>query len=87
MHMYPIHFLHFCFCRCWVGKRHLDLAIKQLESNFSFNIRWLPFALNPYLPEEGMLFRDLATLKFGEGAVERFTSKKMAFAQTGEAVV
>ena len=55
--------------------------------NFSFNIRWLPFALNPYLPEEGMLFKDLATLKFGEGAVERFTSKKMPFAQAGEAVV
>ena len=80
-------FCIFLLPRCWVGKRHLDLAIKQMGPNFSFNIRWLPFALNPYLPEEGMLFKDLATLKFGEGAVERFTSNKLPFAQAGEAVV
>ena len=52
-----------------------------------FEIRWLPFALNPYLPEEGMPFRDYATMKFGEGAVERFTSGKVAFVETGKAVV
>lgn len=73
--------------RCWVGKRHLDLAIERLEKDFVFNIRWLPFSLNPYLTEEGMVFKDYVTMKFGEGALEKFTSKKMPFVETGNAVV
>lgn len=70
-----------------MGKRHLDLAIKRVKDQYDFDIHWHPFALNPYVPEEGMLFKDYATMKFGEGAVERFTSGKAPFVKTGNAVV
>ena len=41
---------------CYIGKTHLDQAIKQTGMTF-FDIHWHPFQLNPDMPPEGMDWR------------------------------
>jgi predicted DsbA family dithiol-disulfide isomerase len=50
---------------CYIGKRHLDLAIASLEGEVSVEVEWQPFELNPSMPREGMPRRDYRTAKFG----------------------
>lgn len=75
------------YCRCWIGKKHLDTAIKHLEDDFEFQISWKPFLLNPYMPDEGMPLREYCRLKFGDEAAERFLSGSSPVAQQGKRVV
>ncbi len=51
---------------CYVGKRHLDIAMAQLP-HIDFDIRWRPFQLNPQMPKEGMPREEYMAKKFGEG--------------------
>lgn len=50
---------------CYIGKRHLDLAIDSLEGEVSVAVEWQPFELNPTMPPEGMPRRDYRAAKFG----------------------
>ncbi len=58
---------------CYIGKTHLDQAIKQTGTSF-FDIRWHPFQLNPDMPPEGMDRRSYLEQKFGgkAGAVKAY---------------
>lgn len=76
-----------CLFRCWVGKRHLDIALKQVKDEFDVQVHWRPFNLNPWLPEEGMNFKEFAIAKFGEDGLKRFTSGQVPFFERGKAVV
>lgn len=76
-----------CVFRCWVGKRHLDIALKQVKDEFDVQVHWRPFNLNPWLPEEGMNFKEFAIAKFGEDGLKRFTSGQVPFFERGKAVV
>ena len=51
---------------CYVGKRHLDLAMAQMP-DVSFDVRWRPFQLNPQMPREGMGREEYMAKKFGAG--------------------
>ena len=59
---------------CYIGKKHLDQAIKQTGVTF-FDIRWHPFQLNPDMPQKGMDRRRYLEQKFGgqAGAVKAYT--------------
>ncbi|AMC99441.1 DSBA-like thioredoxin domain protein [Halomonas chromatireducens] len=50
---------------CFIGKRHLDLALAELPEEFSVSVAWHPFELNPDMPAEGLPRRDYRTAKFG----------------------
>jgi len=51
---------------CWIGKAHLDGALALLrDDGLTFEIGWLPFQLNPDMPEGGVDRRDYRTRKFG----------------------
>ena len=56
----------FAFHRCWVGKRHLDLATQTLRDKLDVQIKWMPYQLNPHMPEEGIPMERYYTAKFGE---------------------
>ena len=60
---------------CYIGKTHLDQAIKQTGTSF-FDIRWHPLQLNPDMPPEGMDRRSYLEQKFGgqAGAIKAYTS-------------
>ena len=74
--------------RCWIGKRHLDEAMKSLSNEFSFQVLWKPFLLNPGpIPDEGLPLVDYLMRKFGPQAAERFMSGDSPVSQRGRAVV
>jgi predicted DsbA family dithiol-disulfide isomerase len=51
---------------CWIGKAHLDGALALLaEEGLAFEIGWLPYQLNPDMPEGGVDRRTYRTEKFG----------------------
>lgn len=50
---------------CFIGKRHLDLALAELLEEISVSVAWHPFELNPDMPAEGLPRRDYRTAKFG----------------------
>ncbi|MBR0680651.1 DsbA family oxidoreductase [Roseomonas eburnea] len=51
---------------CWIGKRQLDGALALLrEEGMTFEIGWLPYQLNPDMPEGGVDRRAYRTEKFG----------------------
>jgi len=49
-----------------VGKRRLEKAIQQVENKFNFEVKWLPFFLNPALPTEPLNKMEYYMKKFGQ---------------------
>lgn len=50
---------------CFIGKRHLDLALAELPEEIGVSVAWHPFELNPDMPAGGLSRRDYRTAKFG----------------------
>lgn len=50
---------------CYVGKRRLERALDQLEIRSTTSVQWLPFELNPDLPEHGIERAVYRARKFG----------------------
>jgi predicted DsbA family dithiol-disulfide isomerase len=50
---------------CYVGKRRLERALDQLEIRSTTSVQWLPFELNPDLPEHGIERALYRARKFG----------------------
>lgn len=51
---------------CWIGKANLDGALAILAAEgLTFELGWLPFQLNPDMPEGGVDRRTYRTGKFG----------------------
>ncbi len=56
---------------CYIGKCNLDKALAE-RPDFTFDIHWRPFQLNPDMPAGGMDRREYLETKFGgkEGAIK-----------------
>jgi predicted DsbA family dithiol-disulfide isomerase len=50
---------------CYVGKRRLDRALDQLGLRATTSVQWLPFELNPDIPQEGIERAQYRARKFG----------------------
>ncbi len=50
---------------CFIGKRRLERALDELDLRATAEITWLPFELNPDMPEGGMARADYRARKFG----------------------
>ncbi|MGE0587468.1 MAG: DsbA family oxidoreductase [Cyclobacteriaceae bacterium] len=50
---------------CYIGKRRVEKAMKELEGEFQFEVNYLPFELNPQMPAEGRNQKEYLTEKFG----------------------
>ena len=55
-------YLHF---RCFVGKRHLEEAMKAFSDSLSFEVTWKPFFLNPSTPETGVSLEQYLSKRYG----------------------
>ncbi|MBT52378.1 MAG: polyketide biosynthesis protein [Mameliella sp.] len=69
---------------CYIGKAHLDRALQDYPDH-PFQIRWLPFMLNPDMPAAGMGRRDYLEQKFGgkDGAIQAYMPVHGAAEQAG----
>lgn len=53
---------------CYIGKRRLENAMALTSDRFEFEREYLPFELNPHIPEEGADYREYFCKKFGTEA-------------------
>jgi predicted DsbA family dithiol-disulfide isomerase len=54
---------------CYVGKRRIDRAVEVLAAEgLTIITRWLPYELNPRMPDTGMNRREYRSAKFGSWA-------------------
>jgi predicted DsbA family dithiol-disulfide isomerase len=66
---------------CYIGKRRLEKALASLEGEVEAEVEWLPFQLNPSMPEGGMARADYRRAKFG--SIERARQLDARVAQEG----
>ena len=73
---------------CFIGKARLDAALDQLPAETRPNLRYLPFKLNPDMPEEGMARDAYREQKFGslERSEELDAQVRKAAEESGVAI-
>jgi predicted DsbA family dithiol-disulfide isomerase len=50
---------------CYIGKRRLEAALRQLPKGTAVEVSWHPFQLNPEMPRRGMDRKEYCQRKFG----------------------
>lgn len=68
---------------CYIGKRRLEKAIKQLDNQYDIQIIYHPFQLDPSVPKEGVAFLGYMNRKFGGDALSKFGQVEQAGAGEG----
>ncbi len=53
---------------CYIGKRRLEAALRELPPGTAISVSWHPFQLNPHMPREGMDRKEYCMRKFGSWA-------------------
>ena len=66
---------------CYIGKRRLEKALESLKGEVEVRIQWLPFQLNPDMPEQGVARAEYRRAKFG--SVEKGQALDARVAQEG----
>jgi predicted DsbA family dithiol-disulfide isomerase len=72
---------------CYIGKRRLERAVRDLGGRHEVRVRWHPFRLNPTMPAEGMDRRDYRTAKFGSWERSQALDAQVAAAGEAEGIV
>ncbi len=71
---------------CYIGKRRLEKALAALDGEVEARIEWLPFQLNPGMPEGGMARADYRRQKFGSLEKGRALDARVAQEGAGEGI-
>jgi predicted DsbA family dithiol-disulfide isomerase len=69
---------------CYIGKRRMEAGLKLLSQEFTPQIAWRPFQLNPDMPVAGMNRKIYRTKKFGSW--ERSLAMDAEVAATGKSL-
>lgn len=68
---------------CYIGKRRLEQAIQQTVDQFTFEIAYYPFELNPEMPTEGVDQEQYLSTKFGSReAFQKITENVTSIARS-----
>jgi predicted DsbA family dithiol-disulfide isomerase len=68
---------------CYIGKRRLEKAMQQLSSEYTFEVEYHPFELNPDMPAQGVNQKAYLTDKFGsEDRYDQITNHTTQVAAT-----
>ena len=71
---------------CYIGKRRLERAVRDLGGRHEVRVRWHPFQLNPTMPEGGMDRKDYRTAKFGSWERSQALDAQVAAAGIAEGI-
>lgn len=71
---------------CYIGKRRLEKALTQLGGEVGTRIEWLPFQLNPSMPEGGIARAEYRRAKFGSLERGRALDARVAQEGAGEGI-
>jgi predicted DsbA family dithiol-disulfide isomerase len=69
---------------CYIGKRRLEKALALVDAKPE--ITWLPFQLNPAMPESGLPRAEYRAAKFGSPERARELDERVAAEGRGEAI-
>ena len=69
---------------CYVGKRRLEAALRELPPGTDVSVSWHPFQLIPEMPPQGMDRNEYRLQKFGDW--ERCQAKDARLAEVGRTV-
>lgn len=67
---------------CYVGKRRLERALRQVGDNVKAHVAWRPFQLNPTMPADGM--DRTAYLKAKFGSLETYKDMEHRLLEVGD---
>ena len=71
---------------CYIGKRRLEKALSLLNGEVKANIVWLPFQLNPGIPDEGLARPEYRKAKFGSVERGKQLDARVASEGSGEGI-
>jgi predicted DsbA family dithiol-disulfide isomerase len=71
---------------CYIGKRRLEKALALVGGEVKPEIRWLPFQLNPEMPEQGIPRAEYRKAKFGSLERARGLDARVAAEGEGEGI-
>jgi predicted DsbA family dithiol-disulfide isomerase len=71
---------------CYIGKRRMEKALQSLAGEVEVRIEWLPFQLNPDMPEGGIARADYRRAKFGSVEKGRMLDARVAQEGAGEGI-
>lgn len=71
---------------CFVGKRRLERAIRELGQRAEVTVAWRPFELNPDMPPEGLDRRAYRSAKFGSWARSQALDAQVAVVGAAEGI-
>ena len=71
---------------CYIGKRRLEKALALLDGEVTPKIRWLPFQLNPGIPDEGLARAEYRKAKFGSVERSRELDARVSAEGAGEGI-
>jgi predicted DsbA family dithiol-disulfide isomerase len=71
---------------CYIGERRLEKALAQLGGEIEARIEWLPFQLNPSMPEGGLPRAEYRRAKFGSAERSRALDARVAQEGAGEGI-
>lgn len=63
---------------CFVGKRRLEAALRELGDEARVVVTWRPFQLNPTMPREGIERQEYRARKFGSRAQSEVLDAQLA---------
>lgn len=66
---------------CYVGKRRLERALRQVDDPLKTHVAWRPFQLNPAMPKDGMDRTAYLEAKFG--SLETFKEMEKRLIEAG----
>jgi len=69
---------------CYIGKRRVEKAMAELADEFDFEVRYLPFELNPIIPATGVNQKEYLTAKFGGPAQYEKITRHVTDVAAGE---
>jgi len=72
---------------CYIGKRRLEKALALLDGKVTADISWLPYQLNPDMPQEGMPRNEYRAAKFGSIERGKSLDARVAAEGAGEGIV
>jgi predicted DsbA family dithiol-disulfide isomerase len=71
---------------CYIGKRRLEKALAELGGEIEARVEWLPFQLNPQMPQGGVERAEYRRAKFGSAERARALDARVAQEGAGEGI-
>lgn len=75
------------YFRCYVGRRHIEAAVKSFDKNATVSVIWKPYLLNANADPKGVPMLEYGAKRFGSDFVKMALEGKSSTQLAGQKVV